>query len=156
MKAKGRKALMSAKEYAGHRGVPPSAVTKWKAKKLLVMRAGRIDVAASDAVLDRLEQGLEDGRDPKNFNEAQFMKELYLAKIRRLEYMEKAGELIAMAAVKNKLQEIFSQHRDGLLTIPERLSAPLALETDPAKAHALLSQEILGHLNGLADRLEGK
>ncbi|MBZ5496827.1 MAG: hypothetical protein LAP85_10535 [Acidobacteriia bacterium] len=120
------------------------------------MKNGRIDVAASDAILDRMEQGFEEGCDPKNYNEAVFMKETFLAKLRRLEFLQKASELIEQATVKNTLTNIFAQHKDGLLTIPERLSAPLAIETDPAKVRQLLSTEILGHLNGLADALEGK
>lgn len=148
--------MVSAKQYAEHRGVTPSAVTKWKQKRLLVLKNGRIDVAASDRILDEMERGFEDGREPKNINEAQFLKELYLAKLRRLEFFQKASELIEEATVKSALSDIFRQHKDGLLTIPERLAAPLALETDPAKVRGLLSTEILGHLNGLADSLEGK
>lgn len=146
----------SSKEYAQHRGVTASAVTKWKQKRLLVLKNGRIDVAASDAVLDRMEQSFEDGHEPANFNEAIFMKELYLAKLRRLEFHLKAGELLELVTVKSTLTDIFAQHKDGLLTIPERLSAPLAVETDAAKIRALLITEITGHLNGLADSLEGK
>ena len=147
---------MTMKGYAQHRGVVRSTVTKWRQKNLIVMKGSCVDVAGSDAILDAMEQHVEDGQDPKNTNEALFLKEKYLAKIRRLEYREKSGQFVKETVVKSALTDIFSQHRDGLLTIPERLSAQLALETDQVKVREMLSAEIRGHLDGLADRLEGK
>jgi len=145
---------MSAKEFATHRKVHPSTVSKWGQKQLLVKIGNRIDVAASDAILNHVEEGWEQGCDPKNFNEAQFMKETYLAKLRRLEFLQKQGELIELSAVRKSLADIMRQHRDGLLAIPVRLAAPLAVEMDQSKTHAILQAEITEHLNGLADALE--
>ncbi len=39
-----------------------------------------------------------------------------------------------------------------LMELPERLSPLLAVETDPLRIHALLTSEIRGVLNALADR----
>ena len=156
MKKTDRANTMTANEYANHRGVVKSTVSKWKQKNLLVMKSGRIDVAASDAILDRIEQRFTDGQEPKNISEAQFMKETFLAKLRRQEYLQKSGELIERDIVRSTLTDIFNQHRDGLLIIPDRTAPSLALETDAARIRNLLLTEITGHLNALANKLKGK
>jgi hypothetical protein len=156
IKKTNKASTITLKDYAKHRRVSQSTVSRWKAKKLLVLKSGRVDVQASDAILDRLEMKFDEGADPKNHTEALFMKEMYLAKLRRLEFLQKSGELIELEAVKSTLADIFRQHRDALLTIPERMSASLAFETDPGKVHTLISAEIRTHLEGLADALENK
>jgi hypothetical protein len=42
--------------------------------------------------------------------------------------------------------------RDALLAVPDRIAALLAAETDPARVHAVLSNELKQALHGIADR----
>jgi hypothetical protein len=141
-------------EFAKHRGVKQPAASKWKAKGLLVMAGKLVDVAASDAVLDGLEKGPPEGHDPRNRSEAQFLRETYVAKLRRQEYQMKEGKLIDRAENDRKLFAIHRELRDGLLLIPTRTAPMLATETDPEKIHALLTMEITELLNATAERVK--
>jgi hypothetical protein len=149
-----KKQTMTITEFARHRGVKQPAASKWKRKGLLRLVNGRVDVEASDAALDGLEQGPPQGQDPQNLAEAQFLRETFTAKLKRQEYHQKEKKLVDRADNDRKLFAIFRQLRDGLLLIPTRNAGPLAIETDPGKIHSLLTAEIKELLDATADQIE--
>lgn len=59
-------------------------------------------------------------------------------------------ELIEVAVVRQRTFEIGRNVRDALLNVPDRLSGPLAAETDQSKVHALLVKELHQALEALA------
>jgi hypothetical protein len=64
------------------------------------------------------------------------------AKIAQLKLAELQGLVIRRDAVRSKLTKTFATIREGLLQIPARLSPVLAAESDPAKIHDYVMNEL--------------
>jgi hypothetical protein len=92
-----------------------------------------------------------DSNHTPGLNESKAKKEKYLAEIARLEYEAKSGTLVEVSKVKEAAFKLARTVRDGLLNIPDRVSAELAHETDAAKLHARLTAEIRLVLEALAE-----
>lgn len=78
------------------------------------------------------------------------------AEMAEMKLAEQQGELIRVAAVRTALAGVLSSTRDSLMQMPARLSPVLAAETDPARVHDALQEEInkcLGQLSALPARL---
>lgn len=150
--------LVTQSEYAKHRGVDPSLISRWKKENRLVMVGNRVHVSGSDAVLDR-------DRDNRGGNQFDVAAEVnrtdYLAikarethwsaEQKRLKAEQIAGKLVEVDGVE---REAFNQARllrDALLNIPDRVSASLAAETDPIVVHQMLTTEIRNVCNQLAE-----
>jgi hypothetical protein len=107
--------LMTKAEYAKHRGVSKPYITKLAKNGVLVLRGGKVDVAATDTVLDdkpvddvdppppmqqpvgaappaRPADGL--GQGGASFGPARTIEMVFRAKLRRLEFETKQGKLI--------------------------------------------------------------
>ena len=92
----------------------------------------------------------KDGEAPTgSFAEAQAEKERYKAKLAKLEYEEKIGKLVDRESVEREAFRVARVVRDAMLSIPDRLAALVTAETDQAKNHAVLTQEIMAALKGL-------
>jgi hypothetical protein len=76
------------------------------------------------------------------FQQARTMREAYMARLAKLEFDEKAGQLVRADAVKNEAFKVARVVRDSLLNIPDRVAAELANETNQFKVHQRLTQEI--------------
>jgi hypothetical protein len=138
--------------YAKSINVTRQMVSSYIDLGMPTLPGGRIDPDKAD---EWRRKNLNDRTD-ESFSEARRRKESALASLRELELRKVNGELVELQTVKTTLADIFRQHRDALLNIAERMSAPLAFETDPGKVHGLISTEIREHLNELADALENK
>ena len=77
------------------------------------------------------------------------IKEMYAARLQKLEFEEKSKKLVPFDELKLKLSKLHLQVRDNLRTIPDRISPIVAAETDPSKIHNLISTEIRECLEGL-------
>lgn len=77
-----------------------------------------------------------------NLFSARAEKETYLAQIRKLDFLERSGELVDAKLVEDRLFNVSRQIRDALLNIPDRVSSVLAAEADPARCHDIVSREI--------------
>ena len=86
----------------------------------------------------------DDSGSGKEFNlfTARAEKETYLAQIRKLDFLERSGELVDAKLVEDRLFNVSRQIRDALLNIPDRVSSVLAAEADPARCHDIVSREI--------------
>ncbi len=76
------------------------------------------------------------------FQQARTLREAYMARLARLEFEEKSGQLVRADSVKNEAFKVARTVRDNMLNIPDRIAAELANETNQFKVHQRLTQEI--------------
>jgi hypothetical protein len=160
--------LMTKSEYAKHRGVSKPYITKLAKNGVLVLRGGKVDVQASDTVLDdkpvddvdppfapavgpptRPPDGI--GQGGATFGQARTIEMVFRAKLRRLEFETKQGKLIEAEVYRKTTANAFRAFRDGMLGIPDRVSTVVAAESDPKKVHLALKTEISRELEAAAD-----
>ena len=152
--------LVSQAEYARHRGVSRQYISRLAKAGVLVVRGGKVDVAASDAVLDdRLEKiseaatsgQVETGGQATTYAQAKLADILFRARLRKLEYETKSAKLIPADEVKVQWFKSARQIRDKLLAVPAKLAPQLAALTEVRAVRELLDAEIEGILKGLQD-----
>lgn len=157
---------MSQAEYARHRGKTRQYVSRLVKAGVVVLRGGKIDVAASDAVLDDKPVAVEPsevpptsprqtepggGQQPTSFAQAKLAEMVYRAKLRRLDFETRSGKLIAADEVKVKWFAVARQIRDKILAMPAKLAPQLAALTDARGVRELMDQEITAMLRALQD-----
>jgi hypothetical protein len=165
--------LMTKAEYARHRKVSKPYITKLAQNGVLVMRNGKVDVQATDLVLDdkpvddvdpptaaappsaARPAGESPGQAGASFGQARTIEMVFRAKLRRLEFETKQGRLIEAEVVRRRIAEHVRALRDGLLGLPDRLSSTLAAETDQRKVHVLFKNELTRELEALAHAIAG-
>jgi len=89
-----------------------------------------------------------------SYDEARRRRELAEASIAEMKQEELQGDLIRLDVIRSHLARKISAMRDAFLQIPARLVPILVAETDPAKVHTLLEDEIIRAMalvNGAAD-----
>lgn len=149
---------MSPAEYSRHRGVTRQTVTRWKHLGKLVMGGGRVDVEATDRVLDARPPKFRGGTasrrigdetkaaetNPPEFAEAapwttaeaQRRKECALAQLRELELATKYGELVKLVDIQPVWSRSVLAARSHILAIPT--IAKLRLQLSDAQTHELM------------------
>lgn len=159
---------MDAKEYAKHRGVSPTQISKYirEGKIPSAKRVGRgyvIDPVQADQELDQAVSpdrggkaggpdslsGSSRGAASMSYANARAFRETYAARILKLEFDQKSGRLVDKNELKLKLAKLHMAVRDSLRTVPDRVAPVLAAETDQAMIHAILLKEIGQALEGL-------
>jgi len=70
------------------------------------------------------------------------VREVYQARLAKLEYEQKVGKLIEADQVKARAFRMARSARDALLTMPDRLAPILASSTDVQEVHRLLIEDI--------------
>jgi len=152
--------LVSQAEYARHRGVSRQYISRLAKAGVLVMRGGKVDVAASDAVLDDRPEKIseaatsgpvEAGAQTTTYAQAKLADMLFRARLRKLEYETKSGKLIPTDEVKAVWFKQARQIRDKLLAVPAKLAPQLAALGEVRAVRELLDTEIEGILKGLQD-----
>lgn len=159
--------------YAKHRGVSKQYINQLVKAGVLVMRGTKIDVRASDKVLDdrplpeieepqpiraaplRPAPDAPPGQQRTSYAEARTIKMVFDAKLARLQFETKQGKLIEAEAVRLRISEHVRTLRDGLLGLPDRLSSTFAAESDPRKIHVTMKTEIARELEALANAIGG-
>jgi hypothetical protein len=96
------------------------------------------------AAPQRLASGIDlpDAIEAADYNTSRAKREAYNAELARLEVEEKQGQLVAADDVKKTAFAVARQVRDGMLNIPDRVSAELAAMTDQFEIHRRLTLEI--------------
>jgi hypothetical protein len=164
--------LMTKSEYAKHRGVSKPYITKLAKNGVLVLRGGKVDVAATDTVLDdkpvddidappptqqpaggapTRPVGESSGQGGASYGQAKTIEMVFRAKLRRLEFETKQGKLIEADVYRKTAANAFRAFRDSMLGIPDRVSTVVAAESDPKKVHLALKTEISRELEAAAD-----
>lgn len=98
--------------------------------------------------------GTQDKENIISFHDAKTKKEIFLAKKAELDFEKAAGHLVDKGQVQKSAIECAQLVREGLSTIPDRLSQVLAAETGPERIHEYLNEEFKKMLNVLSDRIE--
>ena len=160
---------MDAKAYAIHRKVSGAMVTKYLQQGMIpsakqIGRKWYIDPQKADIELDaalgRTEKIVSKIPTKEYIDQSQktpmpslaanrAIKEMYAARLQKLEFEEKSKKLVPYDELKLKLSKLHLQVRDNLRTIPDRISPIVAAETDPSKIHSLITTEIRECLEGL-------
>jgi hypothetical protein len=88
--------------------------------------------------------------DKMDLMEAKTAREIYNARMARVEYEEQIGKLVQADAVKAEAFKLARTVRDGLLNLPDRIAHELAHETSATAIHHRLTTEIRQALEALA------
>ena len=162
---------MDAKAYAIHRNVSGAMVTKYLRQGMIpsAKQVGRkwiIDPIKADQELDAALGRNNQKLSPSKIKTEEYIdktqktpmpslaanraiKEMYAARLQKLEFEEKSKKLVPFDELKLKLSKLHLQVRDNLRTIPDRIAPIVAAETDPAKIHNIITLEIRECLEGL-------
>lgn len=98
--------------------------------------------------------GGEDTQEPSNaqrFSAARAMREEERAKLAALEYATAAGEVILAKPMRQEAHRLGRLVRDRILTVPDRVAAICAAETDPGAVRRLLVKELKAALTAISD-----
>ena len=150
--------------YAKHRGTALSTIID-------CLKSGRISTSLTPKGLKRIDwkkcdadwlANTDQGKDPTkddpkkqedikgpSFAQSRALKEAYLARIKKLEYEEKDSLLVKRDVMLKALQTIAFSIKEQLRTIPQKVSATFAAETDPRIIEITLMKEIDQTLEGL-------
>lgn len=170
--------VMGRNQYARHRGCSPGAVTfatKDRIKEACVWDGARLagirwrqadalwalntDPAAAEKTgalsraageLDLRQPAPASTGDRQDYLEHRATAEKFRAKEAELAYLERIGQLVSAAAVREATFRRYRTLRDKLLNIPDRISTIAAAERDPARLHQIITDEIKRVLNELA------
>jgi hypothetical protein len=160
--------LVSQAEYARQRGVSRQYVGQMVAKGIIKLTGRKVDTDQADAALAAIREpvrperrgeapaavpdapALPRGDLPTLLLKTRIKSEVERAKLLEIKARVEAGKYVdaddVRVAAFNKARVV----RDGLLNIPDRLSAVLATESDPARVHELLAAEIRTALEELS------
>lgn len=122
-------------EYAAHRGIAVANIYQMKAKKRLRMKNGRVDVAATDKILDEEENDsvlpgpAEDGHPQVGIyskRDAETRKVNFQAQLCEMEVLERQGKLIDAEVARNAMFDQWRTERDALMNWPSRIAPVIA------------------------------
>lgn len=147
---------VSLRQYAKHRGVSHTAVEKAvKQGRIQLTPDGKIDPEVADRDWSRNSSPVNAPRRPfrtptvgegpasgPTYAQSRAVRELYLARLAKIEFEERAAKLVSRDEVTVAAFTKARTVRDNLLNIPDRLAAMLAAEVDPTQVHQILSDEI--------------
>ena len=175
MASESKPAVMTQAEYARHRRKSRQYISQLAKAGVLVTRGGKIDVRATDTVLD--DKPVDEAHETPagattaapfrpasdslaqaggaSFGQARTIELVFRAKLRRLEFETKQARLIEAEAVRKTVADAVRGIRDGILALPDRLATVLAAESDPKKVHVVLKAELTRELEGLAHAISG-
>jgi len=145
--------MMTQAQYARHRGKSPQYIGKLAKAGILVMRGRLVDAAASDAVLADKPDDAPSSQQPTTFAQARLAREVFSAKLKKLEYETRIGKLVPTDEVSIKWFTLGRQIRDRVLGIASKLAPQLAAETDVRRVREILDAEITLALKGLAEEI---
>jgi hypothetical protein len=150
--------LMSQADYARHRGKSRQYISRLAKAGVLVVRGGKVDVNASDAVLDDRPEPVSERvaaaatdvpASGTTFAQARTADMVFRAKLRKLEHDVRAGKLIEADVVKQRWAAIYRQIVDAILAWPNRLAPEVAALTDERQVREVLMREARALINDL-------
>jgi len=150
--------LMSQAEYARHRGKSRQYISRLAKAGVLVMRGGKVDAAASDAVLDDRPEPVSErvAAAPADstptgttFAQAKTADMVFKAKLRKIEYDVRIGKLVEAELVKQRWSAIYRLIVDRILAWPNRLAPEVAALTDERQVREVILREARALVNEL-------
>ncbi|HEY1242189.1 MAG TPA: hypothetical protein VGF16_16610 [Bryobacteraceae bacterium] len=153
---------MTITEYARHRGCELNAVQYAVSSGRIERQAdGKIDSEKADRDWEanthhakarnghrrrqdpeELAEGVHQPAAANSFAQARAARELFAARLARLEFERRQGNLLLKRSVEIAAHNRGRILRDALFNLPNRIAAQLAAESDPAAVHGLLENEI--------------
>ncbi|MCC6389133.1 MAG: hypothetical protein IT167_00925 [Bryobacterales bacterium] len=149
---------MSQAEYARHRGKSRQYISRLAKAGVLIMRGGKVDVAASDAVLDDRPEPVSErvaaapaevASSGTTFAQARTADMVFKAKLRKIEHDVRIGKLIETDLVKQRWSAIYREIVDTILAWPNRLAPELTPLTDERQVRDVLMREARALINDL-------
>ena len=151
---------MTQADYARHRGVSRAMVTKWvNAGTIKRTTRGRIKVAEADAVLDELATARVQKQEARTtvagitYTQARTMKEAFAAKMAKLEYEKRQGQLIEKSEAQRQAFNAARRTRDALLAVGSRTAALARAAKSDFEAEQIITREIQNALENLSQQL---
>jgi len=151
--------LMSQAEYARHRGKSRQYISRLAKAGVLVMRGGKVDAAASDAVLDDRPEPVSErvvtapaeatSSGTTTFAQAKTADMVFKAKLRKMEYDVRMGKLVETELVKQRWSAIYRLIVDRILAWPNRLAPEVAALTDERQVREVILREARALVNEL-------
>jgi hypothetical protein len=150
--------LMTQAEYARHRGKSRQYISRLAKAGMLVMRDGKVDVAASDAVLDDRPEPVSErvvaapidaASTGTTFAQAKTADMVFRARLRKMEYDVRMGKLVEAELVKQRWSAIYRLIVDRILAWPNRLAPEVAALTDERQVRDVILREARALLNDL-------
>ena len=146
--------LMTMKAYAKFRGVSYELIRRYCKQERITLTDKLIDPEVADkeleenivingnAKLAKKQTKITETNHTVEFNKAKARREKSKADLAELEYNEKAGLLISVAAVEMEAESLYRQYRDQMLNVVIRATKKLLGETDEFKFRKVLKAEI--------------
>jgi len=157
--------ILSLRAYSRHRAVALSAVQRAiESGRISTLPDGRVNSEVADREWEEntrlgAPSILKPAQNTKNrtrdgapqYAESRAERERYVALLVKLQYEERAGELVNKHEVQTEIFKAFREFRDNMQNIPARVAAVVAAESDPAKVHEILAAEIRSALQEFSD-----
>ena len=150
--------LMSQAEYARHRGKSRQYISRLAKAGVLVLRGGKVDVAASDAVLEdrpepvseRVVAGpTEATPQGTTFAQARTADMVFRAKLRKLEHDVRVGKLVEAELVKQRWAAIYVAIKERILAWPNRVAPEITPLTDERQVRDTMMREARTLINDI-------
>jgi hypothetical protein len=155
--------LMTQAEYARHRGKSRQYISRLAKAGVLVMRAGKVDVASSDAVLDDRPEPVSERVTASpaevapagtTFAQAKTADMVFKAKLRKMEYDVRMGKLVEAELVKQRWSSVLRLIVDRILAWPNRLAPEVAALTDERQVREAILREARTLINDLRSKVQ--
>src|SRR5687768_13736549 len=151
---------VSIRKYAKDRGLSHTAVQKAiKQGRIQLTSEHKIDVEQADRDWQRNTSQVnapsgaastEGSGGGSTYAQSRAVRELYLARLAKIDFEERSNKLVSRDEVKVAAFAMARTIRDSRLNIPDRIAAMLAAESDPARVHLILTEEIRRALSELS------
>jgi hypothetical protein len=141
---------MSQAEYARHRGKSRQYISRLVKAGVLVMRGGKVDAAASDAVLDDRPEPVservvaaaaEGAPSGTTFAQAKTADMVFKARLRKIEYDQKMGRLMETDLFRQRVEAILVAIKETVMAWPNRVAPEIAPLTDERQVWEVLMRE---------------
>lgn len=96
--------------------------------------------AATNAATKSAARSADDITPESGYQKARTVREIFAARMLRLEYEREAGLLVSVESVQHRIADHVRAALDALAASRRRLAPVLALETDPRKVESILEQ----------------
>jgi hypothetical protein len=155
--------LMTQAEYARHRGKSRQYISRLAKAGVLVMQAGKVDVASSDAVLDDRPEPVSERVTSSpaevapagtTFAQAKTADMVFKAKLRKMEYDVRMGKLVEAEIVKQRWSAILRLIVDRIFAWPNRLAPEVAALTDERQVREAILREARVLINDLRSEVQ--
>lgn len=154
---------MTQAEYARHRGKSRQYISRLAKAGVLVLRGGKVDVGASDAVLDDRPEPVSErvaaaqadvAPAGTTFAQAKTADMVFKAKLRKMEFDLRTGKLVEAEIVKQRWSTILRLIVDRILAWPNRLAPEVAALTEERQVREAILREARALINDLRSEVQ--